>query len=98
VTEHAHVVRIGRFPPADGHQADVVRLVGALAEAARSAKGCFGAQVMKSDRDDAVVLISRWESGDALTRWTDSTAFLSIRAQLDRNLMRFPAFEHFTSI
>ena len=52
-----------RHEAAKGKRDEVAGLLKAMAEAARLAPGCFGAQVTSSDRDgESLVLVSRWES------------------------------------
>lgn len=98
MSEHAGLVRVGRFHPASGQRDETVIHLNAMAAAAGRAPGCFGAQVTMSDRDpDALVLISRWESPDALQRFADQTEFADIRAKLEPTLTSPPTFELFTT-
>jgi len=67
MNEHANVVNVARHHPAGGRRDEVAGMLRVLAEDARKAPGCFGAQITSSDRDrDALVLISRWESAEAM--------------------------------
>ncbi|HEV8398483.1 MAG TPA: antibiotic biosynthesis monooxygenase family protein [Gemmatimonadales bacterium] len=65
------------------------------AEAARDASGCFGAQVASSDREPTqVVLISRWESEEAMQKFHAQPDYTS----LERTLEDTPKVEVFTTV
>lgn len=69
-----------------------------LAEAARDASGCFGAQVATSDREPTqVALISRWESEDAMQRFHSDTGYTSLERTLDGSVDGRARVEVFTT-
>lgn len=63
MVEHASVVRVTYFHPADGKREDVLAALRQVAETARTAEGSFGAQPCTAqDEPEAVVVVSRWRS------------------------------------
>ena len=98
MNEHATVVRVERHEPAAGRRDEVAGVLKSAAEAAREASGCFGAQVASSDRaPDEVVLISRWESGEAMEKFHSQPDYTSLERTLDGSEQRRPAVETFTT-
>ena len=82
--EHASVVRVERHEPGAGRRDEVAGVLRSVADAARDASGCFGAQVASSDREPGeVVLISRWESREAMDRFLAQPDFTSLEKTLD---------------
>ena len=97
--EHATVVDVSRYYPADGKREELREAMRGLAQATSGAAGCFGAQVCSSDHDaDALVAISRWESAEALERFSSDRGFLGQAEELRSLLARPAAREHFRSI
>ena len=67
MAEHAAVVNVSRYRPAQGKRSDLLAAMKRTAERAAQTKGCFGAQACESDQDpDDLVAVSRWESEHAL--------------------------------
>ena len=98
MSEHASVIRVSRHYPADGRRDEVASVLNALAEAMRKAPGCFGAQVVLSDRDsEPIILISRWESTDAMARFGQQPDFTVFQRQLQSSLEGPPEIEIFTT-
>jgi quinol monooxygenase YgiN len=98
MNDHAGLVRIARFRPSSGRRDDVVYGLRMMADTARQAEGCFGAQVATSDLDpESVVLVSRWESREALERFGSSAGFERARGRLQPLLGGPPEFEFFTT-
>ncbi len=82
--DHATVVRVERHEPAAGRRDEVAGVLKSAAEVARDASGCFGAQVAQSDREPTqVVLISRWESEEAMKKFHATPDFTSLVRTLD---------------
>ena len=98
MNEHASVVRVERYEPATGRRDEVAGVLKSAAEAARDASGCFGAQVAESDRDpEQVVLISRWQSAEAMEKFHSQADFTSLERTLNGSLKGKPASETFTT-
>ena len=98
MSDHAGLVRVGRFRPAAGKRDDVAAVLGEMAATARRADGCFGAQVTISNRDhESIVLVSRWQSRGALDRFGTTSEFEAVRSRLQPLLEGPPEFELFTT-
>ena len=98
MNEHATVVRVERHEPAAGRRDEVAGVLKSVAEAARDASGCFGAQVASSDGDpNQVVLISRWESSDAMRKFHARPDFTSLEQTLDGSVKGTPSVEVLTT-
>jgi len=98
MNDHAGVVRVVRHYPAAGRRDEVAGVLKAAAEAARNATGCFGAQVAGSDKDeDQLVLISRWESREAMERFHSQPEFTGLQRMLESSLVDPPEAEIFTT-
>lgn len=98
MSEHASVIRVSRHYPADGRRDEVASVLHALAGAMRDAPGCFGAQVVSSDRDpEPMILVSRWESAGAMERFGKQPEFTVFQRQLQSSLEGPPEIEVFTT-
>jgi quinol monooxygenase YgiN len=98
MNDHASVVRVVRHEPAAGRRDEVAGVLKSAAEAARDASGCFGAQVASSDRDpEQVVMISRWESSEAMDKFHSQPEFTSLHRTIEGSLQRDPTVEVFTT-
>ena len=94
MNDHATVVRVERHEPGAGKRDEVAGVLKSAAEVARDAAGCFGAQVAQSDREPTqVVLISRWESEDAMKKFHSQPDYTSLEHTLDGS----PRVEIFTT-
>jgi quinol monooxygenase YgiN len=84
MNDHATVVRVERHEPGAGKRDEVAGVLKSAAQAARDAKGCYGAQVASSDREPTqVVLIERWESSEAMDSFHSRAEFTSLERSLD---------------
>jgi len=98
MNDHATVVRVERHEPGAGRRDEVAGVLKTLAETARDANGCFGAQVATSDREPTqVTLISRWESEEAMKRFHSDTSYTSLERTLDDSVDGKPRVEIFTT-
>jgi quinol monooxygenase YgiN len=98
VAEHAHVVRVSTFPPADGRRDELVEVCTSLAELARSADGCFGAQVCTlSERPGVLAVVSRWRDPSAVEAFTGPRTNDALR-QLEGLLAGVPTTEHYVAV
>lgn len=98
MNDHARLVRLSRHFAAAGRRDEVAGLLKAVAEAMRSAPDCFGAQVASSDRDsEQLVLISRWESQEAMEHYLGSEEFGGFQRELASSLEGPPDAENFTT-
>jgi quinol monooxygenase YgiN len=97
MAEHANVVRVARFRPAEGRREDLLsRLQNGVADI-RQRNGCFGAQVCTvREVPDTIVLISRWESQAALDQFLSDTT--AQRAEAAAFTVEPPTTETFVSI
>ena len=94
MNDHAAVVRVQRHEPGAGRRDEVAGVLRSVAQAARDASGCFGAQVATSDREPTqVVLIERWESPEAMERFHSRPEYTSLERTLDES----PKVEVFTT-
>ena len=94
MNDHATVVRVERHELGAGKRDEVAGVLKSAADALRDAKGCFGAQVATSDRDEnELVLIERWESRDAMDGFHQRSEFTSLERTLDGS----PKVEVFTT-
>ena len=67
MAEHASVIRVIRFKPADGKRDELISTLERGAEQIRQMQGCFGVQVCTiQEAPDEVASISRWASQSAL--------------------------------
>ena len=91
-------MRISTFSTDGERWAALIELLHRMGSAARSAEGCFGAQVCSvEDRPDTLAVVSRWRSRQ------DLDAFLAERtpaalSELEDLLNGPPATQHLTSL
>ncbi|HYL08140.1 MAG TPA: antibiotic biosynthesis monooxygenase family protein [Candidatus Udaeobacter sp.] len=98
MNEHANVVNVARHHPAGGRRDEVAGMLRVLAEDARKAPGCFGAQITSSDRDrDGLVLISRWESAEAMRKFQQQDEYTGFEREIGESLSRPLDSETFTT-
>jgi quinol monooxygenase YgiN len=99
MAEHAGAVNVSRYRPAAGKREDLVKAMHRMAERARQAKGCFGAQACTSDRDrETLIAVSRWENGAALEAFANTAASAAEQEHL-KGLLAGPANrENLTSL
>jgi quinol monooxygenase YgiN len=98
MNDHAGVVRIARHQAAEGRGDEVAGLLKAAAESMRDAPGCFGAQVMSSDRQqEQLILVSRWQSVDAMDRYNAQPEFTRFQREIMSSLEGGPDVEILTT-
>jgi quinol monooxygenase YgiN len=98
VSEHAHVVRVSAFLPVSGRRDELVDVCQALAELARGADGCFGAQVCQvGERPDDVAVVSRWRDRSAVEAFTGPRTEEAVR-RLEGLLREAPATAHYIAL
>ena len=97
--EHAVVLDVSRYRPAEGRRDDLLAQMKKIAERANKAEGCFGAQVCTSNSDSGVlVAVSRWKSAQALDRFASDVATAAARDKLTDLLGGRAQHEHLTPI
>jgi heme-degrading monooxygenase HmoA len=92
MAEHAHVVRVAKYRPQPGGEADLLTALHALAGGLRGVPGVFGAQVCRvNEHPDLYALVSRWEHEQAmqatghpgLEELVDKVAGLSLEQEIE---------------
>jgi quinol monooxygenase YgiN len=97
MAEHANVVRVARFHPAQGGREEVVNRLQSGIDGIRQRDGCFGAQICTVREDpDVIVIVSRWVSQAALDQFLSDT--VDQRAQAAALLSEPAKTETFVSI
>ena len=97
MAEHATVIRVVRYVPAQGKRDEVQKRLQDGAQQIREMEGCFGAQICSSNQSpDTLVAVSRWASQAALDRFLNESS--STRGQLAELLSGAPVQEHLTSL
>ena len=95
MADHASVIDVSRYYPAQGKRQELLAAMKQLAEKAASAKGCFGAQACESDHDrEALVAVSRWASQADLDAFAAAPEFVEERRRLSSLLARQAEREH----
>lgn len=99
MADHATVIDVSRYYPAQGKRDELLAAMRRLATAANAAAGCFGSQVCTSEGDpEALIAVSRWESAEALRGFADSPDFVAERDRLTNLLGREALREHLSSL
>src|SRR2546428_6140412 len=97
--DHATLVRVTHFYPSEGNRDTAVGLLKAIAESARKAPGCYGAQICASDQDpEAVVTVSRWHDRGAMDRFQESPDFSGVMREVQPAMARPSRTEHYQTI
>jgi quinol monooxygenase YgiN len=97
VAEHATVIRVIRFKPADGKHDEMVSALERGAEQIRQMQGCFGVQICTiREAPDEVASISRWASQSALDEFLRASE--SQRGGLNALASAAPVTEHLIPI
>jgi quinol monooxygenase YgiN len=97
--EHAVVVDVSRYRPADGRRDEMVAEMRKIAARAAQAEGCFGAQVCVSSSDkDSLVAVSRWKSRQALEKFAGELQSIASRDRLTQLLAGRAQHEHLTPL
>lgn len=98
MAEHASVVDVSRYYPAEGKRDGLLNAMRNLVETVSSAPGCFGSQICTSDRDpEALIAVSRWESAGALQSFAEDPEFVTQRQALSDLLGREAEREHLST-
>ncbi|HSP09114.1 MAG TPA: antibiotic biosynthesis monooxygenase family protein [Candidatus Dormibacteraeota bacterium] len=96
MAEHAKVIDVSRYYPAQGKRDELLSAMKELAAKAASSPGCYGAQVCESDQEqDALVAISRWASESDLDGFAGSPSFVTDRERMASLLGKPAQREHF---
>jgi quinol monooxygenase YgiN len=97
--EHAIVVDVSRYRPADGKREEMVTEMKKIAARAAEAEGCFGAQVCVSNADkESLVAVSRWKSRQALEKFSSDVQSIAAREKLTDLLDGRAQHEHLTPV
>ena len=97
--QHAVVLDVSRYRPADGKRDEMLAEMKKIADRANAADGCFGAQVCISSSDkDAIVAVSRWKARAALETFAKEVEAMGSRAQLTQLLNGRAEHENLTPI
>jgi quinol monooxygenase YgiN len=96
MTDHATVIEVERFAPADGKAGELLIDLKGVRDLADHAPGCFGAQVCRSQEDpEVLVLIARWRDDAAVEQFGRSPELRAALATVDTLLARARQSEHF---
>ena len=99
MAEHAIVIDVSRYYPAQGKRQELLSAMKTMADRAGESKGCFGAQACESDSDgESLVAISRWASRADLDAFARSADFVTEREKLASLLGRNAEREHLTPV
>ena len=97
--EHAVVLDVSRYRPADGKRDEMLAEMKKIAERATQADGCFGAQVCVSNSEKGVlVAVSRWKSRQALEKFSTEVQSMASRDKLTQLLAGRAEHEHLTPV
>jgi quinol monooxygenase YgiN len=97
--EHAAVVDVSRYRPADGKRDEMLAEMKKIAERASKAEGCFGAQVCTSNSDTgALIAVSRWKSLQALEKFSGEVVTIASQQRLTDLLGGRAQHEHLTPV
>jgi quinol monooxygenase YgiN len=97
MAEHAAVIRIARYRPAEGKRDELLKRLQDGTHQIREMEGCFGAQICSSNQSpDSLVAVSRWASQAAVDRFLSETS--TQRSELAPLISGAPATEHLTSL
>lgn len=97
MSEHASVVRVTTFVPAEGRRQELIQHLAEMAVGVRQQDGCFGAQICEpDDQPDAVTVISRWRDEAALGSLREGAG--TGMEQVSALVAGPPATTHFRSI
>ena len=97
--EHAAVLDVSRYRPADGKREEMLTEMKKIAARAIDAEGCFGAQVCTSNTDSgALIAVSRWKSRQALEKFSNEVQSIAARDKLTQLLAGRAQHEHLTPL
>ena len=97
--EHAAVLDVSRYRPADGKREEMLAEMRKIADRANKAEGCFGAQVCTSNSDPGtLVAVSRWKSRQALEKFSSEVVTMASREKLTDLLGGRAHHEHLTPV
>ncbi len=98
MADHATLIDVSRYYPAEGRREELLEAMRRLARAAAESPGCFGAQVCTSDSEsEALVAVSRWESAQALDGFAQTPPTVAERENLNSLLAKPAEREHLTT-
>lgn len=97
--EHAVVLDVSRYRPADGKREEMLTEMKKIAARAMEAEGCFGAQVCTSNADkETLVAVSRWKTRQALEKFSNEVQSIASRDRLTHLLAGRAEHEHLTPV
>ena len=97
--EHAVVIDVSRYRPADGKREEMITEMKKIVARASQADGCFGAQVCVSSSDrDSLVAVSRWRSRAALESFAGEVQSTASQNKLTQLLAGRAQHEHLTPV
>src|SRR5690348_10396019 len=97
--EHAAVLDISRYRPADGKREEMLTEMKKIAARATEADGCFGAQVCGSSSDKgSLVAVSRWRSRQALEAFSKEVQSITSSRRLTELVDGRAEHEHLTPL
>jgi quinol monooxygenase YgiN len=97
--EHAVVLDVSRYRPADGKREEMLTEMKKIAARANDAEGCFGAQVCTSNTDkETIVAVSRWKSRQALEKFSNEVQSIASHDKLTQLLAGHAQHEHLTPV
>ena len=97
--EHAAVLDVSRYRPAEGKREEMLTEMKKIAARALEAEGCFGAQVCTSNSDKgSLIAVSRWRSRQALEAFSNEVQSITSRGRLTELLDGRAQHEHLTPL
>jgi quinol monooxygenase YgiN len=97
--EHAAVLDVSRYRPADGKREEMLTEMKKIAARATEADGCFGAQVCSSNSDKGTLIaVSRWKSRQALEAFSNEVQSITSQKRLTDLLDGRAHHEHLTPV
>jgi quinol monooxygenase YgiN len=97
--QHAVIVDVSRYRPADGKREEMITEMKKIAARAAEADGCFGAQVCVSSSDkESLIAVSRWKSRASLEKFSSEVQSIASRDRLTQLVAGHAQHEHLTPV